>query len=103
MVERLFTSVDQNVLFFKLFYAIRMQPTIQQILAPQFIALNNTLRGNLEQVLGEMGYRNTEVEAKLLFALLDGVCNHYVLYHGRFPIDEMRETIVRRYTGGLAS
>ena len=51
----------------------------------------------MERYLREDGFDRPELEATILFALIDGVAQHYVLEPERYPLDEVLETMVTRY------
>ena len=97
MVDQIFKAVHKNLLFYKLFYSIRTQPSVQKLLADQFADLNNYILNNLEAILVELGVENHKTEAQVLHALIDGVSNQYVLNHRSYPLDEVQKTVLSRY------
>lgn len=97
LLNQIFKSVNKNLLFYKLFYSIRMQPSVQKLLSQQFSSLNSYIQANLESILIELGYKDFETESLILYALIDGASNHYVLNHRTYPIEEVKKSIVERY------
>ena len=43
------------------------------------------------------GRPDPAIEARILFATIDGVCQHSVLLEGDYPADEIGEAIIARY------
>ena len=42
---------------------------------------------------------NPDVEARIFFALIDGVAQHYVLETKRYPLQKVVSALVERYSG----
>lgn len=99
LIHQIFRSVRKNLLFYKLFYSIRTQPSVQKLLAPRFAGLNRYIHANLESLLVELGYRDYETEARLLYALIDGTSMHYLLAPRQYPLEAVEKAILRRYCG----
>ncbi|MFT7588369.1 MAG: AcrR family transcriptional regulator [Limisphaerales bacterium] len=97
LLNQIFKSANKNLLFYKLFYSIRMQPSVQKLLSQQFSSLNSYIQANLESILIELGYKDFETESLILYALIDGASNHYVLNHKNYPIEDIKKAIVERY------
>jgi AcrR family transcriptional regulator len=100
-VERLirasFAILRRNREFWALSYHVRMQVGVIAGLAERVEAWTSSIRGRLQRYLHEAGVAQPEVEAVILFALIDGIAQHYVLNPERYPLDLIIETIVRKY------
>jgi BetI-type transcriptional repressor, C-terminal len=67
-------------------------------------AWTDSIRRTLEGYFRDAGSPEPEVEAAVLFALIDGISQHYVLDPERYPLDAVTELVVARYReprGGL--
>jgi len=53
----------------------------------------------LQGYLRDAGVPNPEIEAAVLFALIDGISQHYVLDPQRYPLNAVTELIVSRFCG----
>jgi len=58
-----------------------------------------TIRRTLQGYLRDAGAVQPDVEAAALFALIDGISQHYVLDPERYPLDAVIELVVARYGG----
>ena len=100
-VERLvrgsFEILRRNVLFWRLSYGVRMQPAVLAGLGGSVSGWLAFIRETLERYLREAGVADARVEAAILFALIDGVSQHYVLEPERYPLAEVTARIVDRY------
>jgi AcrR family transcriptional regulator len=92
-----FRIVRAHLRFWKLSYGVRMQAAVLTGLGDALFAWTVTIRATLERYLAEAGFANAATEAAILFALIDGVCQHYVLDPDRYPLDQIAEAIMSRY------
>ena len=100
-VERLvrgsFEILRRNLHFWRLSYGVRMQAAVLEGLGGGIHAWIAMVRATLERYLREAGVADAAVESAVLFALIDGVSQHYVLDPHGYPLDAVAERIVRRY------
>jgi AcrR family transcriptional regulator len=100
-IERLirasFEILQQNELFWRLSYGVRMQASVLEGLGEQVAQWTNEIQSVLEEFLRAAGEPEPEVEAAVLFALIDGVSQHYVLSPDRYPLEAVIERIVAEY------
>ena len=100
-IERLlrasFRIVRSRESFWRLSYGVRMQPAVLEGLGPQVLAWTDEIRRVLAGYLSEAGVADPEIEARVLFALIDGANQHYVLDPERYPLEAVIERIVARY------
>ena len=97
LVRASFAILRRRETFWRLSYGVRMQEAVLAGLGDRVLAWTGEIRGVLEGYLRAAGFPDPETEAALLFALIDGVSQHYVLDPGRYPLDAVIERIVARY------
>lgn len=51
----------------------------------------------LEGYFQAAGAAQPEIEAAILFAVIDGISQHYALDPARYPLDAVEDALVRRY------
>jgi hypothetical protein len=74
-----------------------MQRAVVSDLGEDLHAWTVTIRQTLEGYLHATSADNPLVAAAILFALIDGVCQHYVLDPEGYPLDAVAEAIVAKY------
>ena len=89
--------IENRVDFWRLTYALRMQPGVLKAGAEEIRAWSETLRREIEAALQAAGVPDVTIEASVLLALLDGIAQHQVMAPRRYPIREVTEAVVRRY------
>src|SRR4029453_14720319 len=77
--RRAFEILEKNRDFWRLSYGVRMQPAVVTGLGKRLEMWTATIQSTLGRYLRETGSRQPELDAALLFALIDGVSQHYVL------------------------
>lgn len=100
LVRASFDVVRRHLSFWRLAYGSRMQPAVLADLGPAVPAFTAEVLGRLERWLREAGHESPRIESRVLFATIDGACQHYALAPARYPLDDVADAIVRRYALG---
>jgi AcrR family transcriptional regulator len=82
--------------FWKLLHGIRMQSAVVRHLMADMNAQTALIENQIRSNLVEAGIPFPDLEAKLLFASIDGMAHHFLLYE-HYPIDDVATLLVMRY------
>jgi AcrR family transcriptional regulator len=88
--------VKANRPFWKLIYGIRMQSPIIRQLEAEMKTSQDLVQKQIETYLVNAGIPFPGLEAKLLFATLDGLILHY-LQQDNFPLDDTGNLLIMKY------
>jgi AcrR family transcriptional regulator len=83
--------------FWAVWYGLRMQRDVLKSLGPSVAEFTAAIVRTLERYLADIGWPDADIEARLLFAQIDGLFQHYVLDPERFPLDPAIERLIERY------
>jgi AcrR family transcriptional regulator len=97
LVRGSFEILRRNMPFWRLSYGVRMQPAVLAGLGPELHAWTALIRRTMQGYLREAGIARPDVEAAALFALIDGISQHYVLDPDRYPLDAVIDLVIARY------
>ncbi|HJU89848.1 MAG TPA: TetR/AcrR family transcriptional regulator [Gemmatimonadaceae bacterium] len=97
LVRAAFDLVARHRDFWRLWYGLRMQPAGLASLGAPLSSLTATVRRTLASYAADAGFPRPDLEAELLFALIDGTSQHYVLEPNRYPLEEMTTYIIARW------
>ncbi len=98
LVRSAFATVRENLAFWRLTYQLRMQPGVLEGLGDELVrAWPEAIRRQLEELLRAAGVPSPGIEARLLFAAIDGVAQHYAIDPDHYPLDEVGTALVRRF------
>ena len=92
-----FAILRRNMEFWRLSYGVRMQPAVLTGLGAELHEWTSTILRTLEGYLRDAGVPQPEIEAAVLFAVIDGVSQHFVLDPDRYPLEAVIELVVTRY------
>jgi AcrR family transcriptional regulator len=83
--------------FWTVWYGLRMQRDVLKSLGPSVAQFSAAIVRTLERYLADIDWPDAAIEARLLFAQIDGLFQHYVLDPEQFPLDDAIERLVERY------
>jgi AcrR family transcriptional regulator len=88
--------------FWAVWYGLRMQGEVLKRLGPSVMQFSAAIVRTLEGYLRDINWPEPALEAQLLFAQIDGMCQHYVLEPDTYPLDRLLERLIERYAGRSA-
>lgn len=97
LLRRLFALLESNPEFWQLFYMMRTQPVIMDILGDDFRLWTVRLRELFVTEFQAMGRPEAEIEALLLYSLLEGTIQQYLLDPANYPLAAVVEKIITQY------
>jgi AcrR family transcriptional regulator len=97
VVRGAFDVLRRNEEFWRLSYGVRMQSAVLVGLGDATKRWAEALRSALEGYLRDDGSTEPATDAAILFAVIDGVAQHYVLDPDRYPLDSVVERVVARF------
>ena len=83
--------------FWAVWYGLRMQPEVLKSLGPSVAHFTEAIVRTLERYLQDIDWPGADIEARLLFAQIDGLCQHYVLDPRRYPLEQVIDQLIARY------
>ena len=99
LIRRSFEIVRERREFWQLSYMLRHQPGTSEILGADLGEWTDAVREQLEGLLREIGHRDASALARVLFAAIDGVAQHYALDPERYPLAATVECLVQHFCG----
>jgi AcrR family transcriptional regulator len=82
--------------FWKLLHGIRMQSAVVKQLLTEMQEQTTFIEDRIKQNLIAAGIPFPDLEAKLLFASIDGMAHHFLLYE-HYPIDDVASLLIMKY------
>jgi AcrR family transcriptional regulator len=91
--------VREHESFWRIAYGVRFQHAVVAGLGDGIAAQSALYVQLFSALLNEIGRPQPEMDARQLFATLDGVFQHYVLDPEHYPLDAMVERIIHQFGG----
>ncbi|MBC7774586.1 MAG: TetR/AcrR family transcriptional regulator [Phycisphaerae bacterium] len=96
-IERALTAIRADEKFWRLATKIRFQSEVSAVAGEQLGAVNQFVLKHLTDNFQRLGVEAPEEEALLLFALIDGVCLHWLQDTVRYPLNSMKNLLIKKY------
>lgn len=96
IIRRSFEIVRERPDFWQLSYMLRFEPRAASF-AGELAAWTASVRGQLEALLRKVGHRDAAALARVLFAAIDGVAQHYVLEPDAYQLKPTVDALVRQF------
>jgi hypothetical protein len=84
--------------FWQVLYSLRQQPEAVTALGDTLDGLYDEIHARLRSLFAALDDDAPDVSARLLFATLDGVGQHYVRDPDSYPLDNVVEHIIDRFS-----
>lgn len=97
LLRVLFTMLEQDREFWGLFYMLRTQPAIMNVLGDSFRRLTKRLRDLFIAELRAAGREDPEMEALILYSLIEGTIQQYLLDPAHYPLDGVVKKISEQF------
>lgn len=97
LFEKTATVIRRKASFWKLLYSLRMQPEAVKILEGQINQYANVILEYLELILIGLSFQDAKTEARILFAIVDGACQHFVMDQENYPIENIFNVTLKKY------
>ncbi len=97
LIRASFRIVQENQEFWRLSYALRMQPRVLGNLAGPLQEWTVEILQSLENLLQNAGYPDAATEAAILFGTIDGIAQHYTMMPETYPLEPVVDALVARY------
>lgn len=97
LIRSSFAVVERNREFWQLSYGVRMQPAVLAALADEVRDSSEIILRRIEGLLRAAKRKEARVEAAVLFALIDGIAQHYVLDPEHYPLKKVVARVVAWY------
>lgn len=97
LVRAAMAVVREHLDFWRAWYSVRMQPSVIAKLGADLPVWTDTTRQQLESYFRSAGVSQPAIEATVLFAVIDGVAQHYALEAEHYPLEEVVEAVIEKY------
>ena len=92
-----FDTIKKDIKYWKLYFTLLMQPLVFRMFDNKLMELIMPLLNILESYYAEKGVENPQAQARLFAATLDGIGFGYVLDPDNFPLDDVKELVIKKY------
>ncbi|MCK6691804.1 MAG: TetR/AcrR family transcriptional regulator [Thermoanaerobaculia bacterium] len=99
-IRESFRILREQTGFWRLVHQMRHQPAVQQSAEAQIGAFQRAVAERLAAQFHLLGAAQPELEALLLFALIDGITLQYLQMPDTYPLDALRDFLIQKFQHG---
>jgi len=97
LLQAMFDLLTRDAAFWALFYMLRTQPAIIRVLGDDFRMWTQRLRDLFEAELKKAGRSDPGLDALILYSLIEGTIQQYLLNPATYPLDRVVERIISQF------
>ena len=97
LVRGSFEIIARNRDFWAVFYGLRAQPGILEVLPNEVRTWPQRIHRQLSRYLSDLGHPDPDSGGWLLFATIDGLAQQWTLVPEMIPIDAVLDALIRSY------
>lgn len=97
LLDGIFSIIDSRRSFWRLVYSIKMQEPLNELLSKDLLKVQQAFIEEIKKVLKKYKLSNLNIEAYLLYSVLDGVIHNY-LADRNFPREEILKLLIFKYS-----
>lgn len=95
-LEKIFAMLGQDPQFWQLFYTLRSQPAIMEILGDGFRVRTMALRQFFEGEFIFAGHPSPRIQSYIVYSLIEGTIQQYLLEPSAYPLQEVVDGIYKQ-------
>ena len=97
IIDSLFEIMLEDPLFWRLYFAILMQPDLPLKIKNIFADFINDFFQILENIFRQIGVADPVAEARIFAAIGDGIILHYWLSEKKYPLKQVKQLLLKKY------
>ncbi|GAB4579234.1 MAG: TetR/AcrR family transcriptional regulator [Anaerolineales bacterium] len=97
LIRKTFDLLQADPKFWGLFYGLRAQPAVMNVIGDSVRLWTGRLRDIFESCFTQAGRANPEIEARLLYSIIEGTVQQYLLEPENYPLEEVVARIILQF------
>lgn len=93
-LEKTFAMVQNNRRYWKLYFALMIQPVVSENLSEKYATAGNPLFRMMYEFIASKGSSDPEGDLMIISAMLEGTFLYAIVAPDIFPIDQMKEKVI---------
>ncbi len=94
-IDKVFETIKNNTKFWKLYFALFIQPEVYQLFANKFSEMSKPMYNLLMTYFKNAGFPNPLIDAMIFAAIFDGVGFNFILDPDNYPLEEVKKRLIQ--------
>lgn len=97
-INESFLLIQKHRQYWKLYFSIMMQAPVMSLFGDELMGKLNSYFNMISAYFADQNYDNPEAEMRFFSAMLDGIAMNYITDPDGFPLDQVRQRILKMYS-----
>ncbi len=97
-IDEVFGILKSNTKYWRLYITVMLQPGVMKLISEKFHETITPLMSTLISYFAAKGSPQPITDAKMVLALFDGICFHYIIDPRHFPMEEIKQRLYQQMT-----
>ena len=98
LIEKNFILFKEKISYWSLYIAVITQPAVIALVKDKIFDIAGPFIAALSQYYAKKGVKNPEANSLLLGAVLDGVAIDYLLSPADYPLDDIKNLVIEKFS-----
>ncbi len=94
-INELFHILKSNLKYWRLYFSVMLQPKVMALISDSLKKIIESISKVLFNYFKWKGSDNPEVDIRIILALVDGICFHYIMDPHNFPLEQIKERLYK--------
>ncbi len=95
-IDEVFYILKSNTKYWRLYITVMLQPGVMKLINEKFHEMMSPFMNTLISYFTAKGSSQPVTDAKMVLALFDGICFHYILDPKHFPMEEIKKRLYQQ-------
>jgi len=94
-IDEIFAVLKSNLKYWRLYFSVMLQPKVMLLVKDKFTEMMVPLFEILISYFTRKGSEDPMTDTRIMVAMIDGICLHYILDPKHFPLEEIKERLYK--------
>jgi AcrR family transcriptional regulator len=95
-IDEVFYILKSSIKYWRLYITVMLQPGVMQLISEKFHEMVSPFMNTLISYFTAKGSPQPVTDARIVLALFDGICFHYILDPEHFPMEEIKQRLYQQ-------
>jgi AcrR family transcriptional regulator len=94
-IDEMFNILKSNLKYWRLYFSVMLQPKVMLLVRDKFMEMMGPIFEMLISYFTRKGTEDPITDSRIIVAMIDGICFHYILDPKNFPLEEIKQRLYK--------